>query len=162
MKPPRFLTRCGGVIDPALPYRRLSMPFALVRPLKPSLKSRHGILQLPLAIAGLQFPRLFKNGLDVVVIAVVRPCPVIGLSVAAEDVNQLISRRSRQTITGNLPLFTFTSNLHLVRVSARARSWRDAKASRYCFFTLCFNSKGGAGGFSLFHFPFLSSGFHAC
>ena len=49
------------------------MPFAFVAPLEPPLKSRHGILRLPLAETGLQFPRLLEDGLDVVVVAVVRP-----------------------------------------------------------------------------------------
>ena len=105
----------------ALSTRHQALSTASVGRIQPSLKRRHGVLQLPLPVTGFQFPRLFKNGLDIVVIAVVRPeIPIIVRTKARLD--DLVRSRSRQTITGNFPLFTFTSNLHLVRVSARARS----------------------------------------
>ena len=40
-------------------------------------------------------PRLFKKGLDVVVVAVVRPSAVVVLAVAAENCDQFVSRRAR-------------------------------------------------------------------
>ena len=93
----------------------------LVRPLKPFLKRRHGILQLPLTVTGLQFPRLFKNGLDVVVVAVVRPEVAVVVRTEAR-LDDLVRSGARYLISGNLPLFAFDLRLRLVRVSARARS----------------------------------------
>ena len=106
---------------PALSTRHQALSTASVGRIQPPLKSRHGILQLPLAVTGLQFPCLFKNGLDVVVVAVVRP--EVAVVVRAEArLDDLVRGGARYLISGNLPLFAFDLRLRLVRVSARARS----------------------------------------
>ena len=51
--------------------------------LEPALERGDGIADLALAGTGLQFPRLFENGLDVMVVAVVRPEVAVGVRAEA-------------------------------------------------------------------------------